>query len=241
MGYHRSEVVERAIGVLDETGLEALSMRRLAADLGVQAGALYHHFDNKAALLAAVAEEILRRGRRPAEVVAWDAELRLLCVELRDAMRRHRDGAALIAQVHRSDAEALERPPARPRSSGAVPTTRLARVGARSLVRFVLSHEDDDADDFALGLGLLLDGLAARLDRTVEAVEDMSIETGDGRAVRRHRRPGAPQAAAGPPPSVRERADHGPAGHRHLARRAHHGVLRDFVHEAVKEFSGNDA
>lgn len=161
MGYHRSEVVERAIGVLDDTGLEGLSMRKLAADLGVQAGALYHHFDNKAALLAAVADEILRRGRRPAEIVAWDAELHLLCVELRDAMRRHRDGAALIAQVHSSDAEALERPMRSALERGGA-DVRLARVGARTLVRFVLSHEDDDAGDFALGLGLILDGLAAR-------------------------------------------------------------------------------
>lgn len=162
MGYHRSEVVERAIGVLDETGLDALSMRRLAADLGVQPGALYHHFDNKAALLAAVADEILRRGRRPAEVVAWDAELRLLCVELRDAMRQHRDGAALIAQVHGSDAYALERPFRSALERGGA-DGHLARVGARSLVRFVLSHEADDADDFALGLGLVLDGLRHRV------------------------------------------------------------------------------
>jgi TetR/AcrR family tetracycline transcriptional repressor len=162
MGYHRSDVVERAIGVLDETGLEALSMRRLAADLGVQVGALYHHFDNKAALLAAVADEILRRGRRPAEIVAWDAELHLLCVGLRDAMRRHRDAAALIAQVHRSDAEALEGPMRSALARGGA-DDRLARVGARSLVRFVLSHEDDDAADFALGLGLVLDGLRQRL------------------------------------------------------------------------------
>ncbi len=162
MGYHRAEVVERAIGVLDETGLEALSMRRLAADLGVQVGALYHHFDNKAALLAAVADEILRRGRRPTEIVAWDAELHLLCVGLRDAMRRHRDGAALIAQVHRSDAEALERPMRSALERGGA-DQRLARVGARSLVRFVLAHEDDDAEDFSLGLGLVLDGLRQRL------------------------------------------------------------------------------
>lgn len=60
MGYRRAEVVVRAIGVLDETGLEALSMRRLAADLGVQPGALYHHFDNKAALGYAVVDEVIR-------------------------------------------------------------------------------------------------------------------------------------------------------------------------------------
>ncbi|PWN00909.1 TetR family transcriptional regulator [Nocardioides silvaticus] len=161
MRYRRSDVVERAIAVLDETGLEDLSMRRIAADLGVQVGALYHHFDNKAALLAAVAEEILRRGRRPAEIAAWDAELQLLCVELRDAMRRHRDGAALISRVHRSDAGALELPLRSALERGGA-DAEIARLGARTLVRFVLSHEDDSDRDFAAGLGLLLDGLRHR-------------------------------------------------------------------------------
>ena len=94
MRYRRDDVVARAIEVLDAHGLDALSMRRLAGDLGVQPGALYHHFTNKDALLAAIADEILRRGRRPAEIMAWDAEVQLLCLGLRDAMRRHRDGAA---------------------------------------------------------------------------------------------------------------------------------------------------
>jgi TetR/AcrR family tetracycline transcriptional repressor len=165
MAYHRADIVERAIGVLDETGLDALSMRRLAADLGVQVGALYHHFDSKAALLAAVADEVLRRGRRPAEVVAWDAELHLRCVELRDAMRRHRDGAALIAQVHTSDRPALEQPFRSALERGGAGED-VARVGARSLVRLVLSHQGDTDADFALGLGLVLDGLRQRVRAT---------------------------------------------------------------------------
>jgi len=162
MRYRRTDVVERAIEVLDAHGLDALSMRRLATDLGVQPGALYHHFTNKDALLSAIADEILRRGSRPAEIAAWDAEVQLLCVGLRDAMRRHRDGAVLIAQVNRADAEALERPlRAALERAGADP--ELARVGARTLVRFVLSHEDDEPAEFGLALGLVLDGLRARL------------------------------------------------------------------------------
>lgn len=160
--HRRSDVVDRAIALLDERGLRDWSMRRLAADLGVRPSALYHHFAGKDALLAAAADEILRQGRRPAEVVVWDAELHLLCVELRDAMRRHRDGAALIARVHSSDAERLERPLRSALQRGGA-DERVARVGARSLVRFVIAHEDDDPDDFALGLGLLLDGLRRRL------------------------------------------------------------------------------
>ncbi len=162
MRYRRSDVVEQALGVLDESGLDALTMRRLAADLGVQPGALYHHFASKDALLAALAEEVLRRGSRPAEVVAWDAELLLLCLGLRDAMRRHRDGALLIAHVHRSDAEALEAP-LRAALERAGAEEHLARVGARTLVRFVLAQQDDDAEDFRLGISLVLDGLRARL------------------------------------------------------------------------------
>ena len=164
MRYQRADVVERAIAVLDETGLDGLSMRAIAGDLGVQVGALYHHFDNKAALLAAVADEILRRGHRPAEVVVWDAELQLRCVGLRDAMRRHRDGAALIAQVHRDDAEALEGPLREALERGGA-DARLARIGARSLVRFVISHEGDDDADFSLGLGIVIEGLTARIVR----------------------------------------------------------------------------
>lgn len=162
MRYRRQDVVERAIAVLDERGIDGLTMRRLAADLGVQPGALYHHFAGKDALLQAVADEILRRGRRPTEIMAWDAELQLLCVGLRDAMRRHRDGALLIGQVHRADAEALEQP-LRSALVRAGAAEDLARVGARTLVRFVLAHEDDDAVDFSLGLGLLLDGLRQRV------------------------------------------------------------------------------
>ncbi|MCR1782572.1 TetR family transcriptional regulator [Nocardioides carbamazepini] len=162
MRYRRTDVVERAIEVLDEHGLDALSMRRLAGDLGVQPGALYHHFTNKDALLAAIADEILRRGRRPAEIMAWDAEAHLLCLGLRDAMRRHRDGALLIARVHRSDAEALEQP-LRSALARAGADADLARVGARTLVRLVLAHEADDDADVALGLGLVLDGLRTRL------------------------------------------------------------------------------
>ncbi len=168
MRYRRDDVVARAIEVLDAQGLDGLSMRRLAADLGVQPGALYHHFTNKDALLRAMADEILRRGHRPAEIVAWDAELLLLCVGLRDAMSRHRDGAALITQVHRSDAEVLERP-LRDALARAGADADLARVGARTLVRIVLAAEtagaaerSDDPDDLRLAIGLVLDGLRAR-------------------------------------------------------------------------------
>ncbi|UMG93091.1 TetR family transcriptional regulator [Nocardioides sp. TF02-7] len=168
MRYRRADVVDRAIGLLDRTGLEALSMRRLAAELGVQPAALYHHFADKSALLAAVADEILARGRRATEVVTWEAELRLVCVELRDAMVARRDAGRLIATVHALGTGAQEperRMEAALRRAGA--DDRLARLGARLLLHFVLAHAGDPDEDFATGLAVLLDGLSARLAVTV--------------------------------------------------------------------------
>jgi TetR/AcrR family transcriptional regulator, tetracycline repressor protein len=61
MRHRREDVVGRALAVLDDYGLADLTMRRLGAELGVQPSALYHHFPNKQALLAAVADELLAR------------------------------------------------------------------------------------------------------------------------------------------------------------------------------------
>jgi TetR/AcrR family tetracycline transcriptional repressor len=165
--HRRADVVAHAIKVLDAHGLDELSMRRLAAELDVQPGALYHHFASKQALLDAVAEELLRRGHRATEVVAWEAELQLTCVELRDAMLAHRDGAALVAHVH--DAGGAREPEHRMadalRRAGA--GDDVARVGAHLLMTYVISHVHADPPDFALGLALVLDGLRGRVTTSV--------------------------------------------------------------------------
>ncbi len=50
----REELVETALRIVDFEGLEALTMRRLAAAVGVEAMSLYHHIPNKDALLDAI-------------------------------------------------------------------------------------------------------------------------------------------------------------------------------------------
>src|SRR5574340_283908 len=50
----REELFERALAIADADGLAALTMRRLAADVGVEAASLYHHIPNKDALLDGV-------------------------------------------------------------------------------------------------------------------------------------------------------------------------------------------
>ena len=84
-----ADVVETALRVLDDHGLEFCSMRRVAAALDVQPSALYHHVPNKQTLLALMADEIVRgvAGEDPASV----------CRSLRAATLAIRDGADVVA------------------------------------------------------------------------------------------------------------------------------------------------
>jgi AcrR family transcriptional regulator len=61
----RDEIFSAALAIIDAEGTDALSMRRLARDLGVEAMSLYHHVPNKSALLDGVVELALR-GQAPA-------------------------------------------------------------------------------------------------------------------------------------------------------------------------------
>jgi TetR/AcrR family tetracycline transcriptional repressor len=54
----RATVVDEAIGLLGEAGLDGVSLRGLAARMGISAPSLYWHFPDKAALLGAVMEKI---------------------------------------------------------------------------------------------------------------------------------------------------------------------------------------
>ncbi len=85
----RADVVDAALRVLDDHGLEFCSMRRVAAALEVQPSALYHHVPNKQTLLALMADEIVRgvAGEDPASI----------CRSLRAAMLAIRDGADVVA------------------------------------------------------------------------------------------------------------------------------------------------
>ncbi|BCO49777.1 TetR/AcrR family transcriptional regulator [Mycobacterium avium subsp. hominissuis] len=63
----RRKVLETALAIIDEDGLEGLSIRRLADALGVNGASLYHHFDNKDEILIGAAEFALSDVRAPEE------------------------------------------------------------------------------------------------------------------------------------------------------------------------------
>jgi TetR/AcrR family tetracycline transcriptional repressor len=96
----KHEVLEAALALLHEQGLDELSTRRLAQRLSVESAALYWHFKNKAELLAAMSEEVLTRWHTlavPENTEVWPVWVAENVRSFRAALLRYRDGARLHA------------------------------------------------------------------------------------------------------------------------------------------------
>lgn len=85
----RARIVAAAIELADAQGVEALSMRKLGALLGVEAMSLYNHVENKDDVLDAMLEQTLTEIPLPDEKLPWDDQLRHLAWAFRDAGHRH--------------------------------------------------------------------------------------------------------------------------------------------------------
>lgn len=107
MQLRRSDVVDGALALIDAEGLDQLTMRKLATSLGVQAGGLYWHFENKQALLDAMAEKLLEGVGAPLDPGPWDQRLAVLAGRLRAALLSHRDGARVVAGTYVSEPNTL--------------------------------------------------------------------------------------------------------------------------------------
>ena len=93
----RQRVVAEALAVIAEDGIQALTMRSLAARLGVVPGALYHHVRNKQQLQDLVLDGVL------AEVdvhldpsLTWPQQLKALAHRLRQVLEDHPGVAAIL-------------------------------------------------------------------------------------------------------------------------------------------------
>ncbi|MFF6778921.1 TetR/AcrR family transcriptional regulator C-terminal domain-containing protein [Streptomyces sp. NPDC012637] len=95
-------VAETALSLLNERGLEGLTLRAIAQELNVQAPALYWHFKNKQALLDEMATVMYRQmtadpAARPAGDVSWQERILAANRGLRAGLLRYRDGAKVYS------------------------------------------------------------------------------------------------------------------------------------------------
>ena len=103
-------VVDAALAVIDEDGLDALTMRRLAHDLGVEPVTIYRQLPNKEAILAGVAEKLWREtvppqaegasggASSPPAAGDWRAQVRGMWLGLNGLMQKHPNAIPIIAR-----------------------------------------------------------------------------------------------------------------------------------------------
>jgi TetR/AcrR family transcriptional regulator, tetracycline repressor protein len=183
-------VLGAALGLIDDAGLEACTMRAVAAELGVEAMSLYWHVPGKEALLDGVVGLVLAEVADEREQLDdWRDGLAAFAHTFRGVMLRHPEVAALIAArplgAYAAAARMTEKAGFDRRTA-----IRASRSVARYVVGFVLAEVaggpgdppaptaspaldellahvagDDPGELFGFGLEVMLDGLEARVRR----------------------------------------------------------------------------
>ena len=85
----RDRVLAAAVALADQVGIEALSMRRLAQELGVVPMALYKHVANKEELLDCMVDALVSEIDPPVRDAGWKDTVRLRVLSARGALLRH--------------------------------------------------------------------------------------------------------------------------------------------------------
>src|ERR1700693_3570241 len=91
-----ARVLQAAVALADQAGLEAFSMRNLAQELGVVPMALYKHVANKEELLDGMVEVIVGEIDPPMPAADWKVAIRQRILSARQALLRHRWASQVI-------------------------------------------------------------------------------------------------------------------------------------------------
>lgn len=92
----RERVVKTALRLVDEGGVEALSMRVVASKLGVEAMSLYRHVTSKEDLVLAVADLVVSEIEVPAPGTPWREAMRRRALSAREVFLHHPSAALLV-------------------------------------------------------------------------------------------------------------------------------------------------
>jgi AcrR family transcriptional regulator len=133
----RDRVIEAALRIMDEEGLDAVSMRRVGRELGVEAMSLYHHVHDKDDLLLGIRERVLSEFVDPGSDGEWEGRARQAARSWRQVMRAHPNAMVLISS---------------PKQFAVTPTSMRPTEAALRLLREVGLSDDDAVKAFcALG------------------------------------------------------------------------------------------
>ncbi len=109
MALDRQLILRHAFAVLNEAGLEGLTLRRLAGRLNVKAPAIYWHFKDKRDLLDDMATQVFRESYQESAALESLPEWRewaIACSQaLRKTLLRYREGAKMFSGTYLTDAE----------------------------------------------------------------------------------------------------------------------------------------
>jgi AcrR family transcriptional regulator len=97
----RERVIETALRVMDQAGLEAVTMRRIGRELGVEAMSLYNHVEDKDDILGGVTEIAMREFRFPEPSGDWMTDARAMAHEWRRLLMLHPPLCQLLAERHK--------------------------------------------------------------------------------------------------------------------------------------------
>src|SRR5262245_41076823 len=92
----RERILQSALTLADESGIESLSMRKLARTLGFEAMSLYNYVANKDDLIDGILDLVLGETELPSSEVPWDEAIRSSAISVHDALRRHPWACTLV-------------------------------------------------------------------------------------------------------------------------------------------------
>jgi AcrR family transcriptional regulator len=106
----RERILETALRLADDSGIESLSMRKLARDLGVEAMSLYNHVANKGDLVDGIVDLALLEIELPAGDEDWDVAIRRCAISAHEAFLRHPWACSLVMSSRQGRRPLLESP-----------------------------------------------------------------------------------------------------------------------------------
>jgi AcrR family transcriptional regulator len=96
----RERVLQAAVALADQAGLEAFSMRGLAQELGVVPMALYKHVANKDKLLDGMVDSVFSEIELPPAGIDWRSAMRRRAISTREALSRHGWAIGMMESRH---------------------------------------------------------------------------------------------------------------------------------------------